>query len=80
MDPCHQDIGREGANSEHVHVFASRANARTHVIVLGRDVWVVVRCAVGEGKRGSAARSLFLYFVTPHMCVRGRSGGDYQWG
>jgi len=45
MDPCHHDIGREGTKSEHVHVFASRVIAHTHVIVLGRtssrDVWVV---------------------------------------
>ena len=61
---------------DHVHEFASRANAHTHVIILGRttsrDVWVGVRCAVGEGERWSAARSIFLYFVTPHILVRPR--------
>ena len=40
------------------------------VIVTGPDVWVVVRCAVGEGKRWSAPRSVFLYLVTPRMCER----------
>ena len=41
--------------SEHVHEFTSRVDTCTHVIVLGRttsrDVWVVVRCTVGEGER-----------------------------
>ena len=31
------------SSTAHVHVFASRADAHTHVSVLGRDVWVVVR-------------------------------------
>jgi hypothetical protein len=47
---------------------ASRAIAHTHVVVLGRttsrDVWAVVRCAVGEGQRWSAPRSIFLYLDT----------------
>jgi len=69
MDPCQQDVGREGTTKpEHVHVFASRADTSTHVIVLGRttsrDVWVAVRCAVGEGGTWSAPRSIFLYFDT----------------
>ena len=46
---------REGIKSEHVHVFESGANAHTQVILLGltlsRDLWVVERCAVGEGER-----------------------------
>ena len=41
------DSGEEHSKSEHVHVFASRAIAHIHVIVLGRttsrDVWVVER-------------------------------------
>jgi len=78
MEPCHQDFGRERTKSEHVQVFAQRANAHTYVIGLGREVWLVVRCYVNKGERGSAARSLVLCVVTPHMCVRGRSGGDSQ--
>ena len=58
--------------SEHVHEFASRADTCTHVIVLGRttsrDVWVVVRCTVGEGERWSAKRSIILY-LSRCICV-----------
>ena len=49
-------------------LFASCAKVHSHVIVLGRttsrNVWVAVRCAVGNGGRWSAPRFIFLHFDT----------------
>ena len=39
---------------------------------------MVVRCAVGEGKRWSAPRSIFTFDLRPQDCVKGctlRAGG-----
>ena len=60
-----RDVSEKATPKVEAHC-ASHAIAHTHVIVLGRttsrDVWVVVRCAVGEGRRWSAPRSIFLCF------------------
>ena len=42
----------------------SRVDAHTHVIVLGRDKWLVVRCDFGKGERGISPHSLLTSWLT----------------
>ena len=62
-----RDVSEKATPEVEAHC-ALHAIAHTHVIVVerttSRDVWVVVRCAVGEGKIWSAERSIFLYLET----------------
>jgi len=62
-------------NSEHVHVFASRAIAHTHVIVLGRAGpphetcgWLYAALSERQKKR-SAPRSFLHFDLRPQVAV-----------